>query len=82
MDNGASLMDDFSVEDEIEQRETVAELHTALAELDDLSRRIIEMLYFSELTEREVATIVGMSQNGVHQRKMKALAGLRKLLAA
>ena len=80
IDSGVSLMDNFSVEDEIEQQETVAELHTALVALDDLSRGIIEMLYFVELAEREVTAIVGMSQNGVHQRKVKALVGLKKLL--
>lgn len=80
--NGVSLMDNFSVEDEIEQRETIAELYAALANLDALSRQIIQLLYFSEHTEREVAVIVGLSQNGVHQRKMRALEELQKLLVA
>lgn len=82
IDNGVSLMDNFSVEDEIEQRETIAELYAALTKLDALSRQIIRLLYFSEHTEREVAAIVGLSQNGVHQRKTKALETLRKLLVA
>lgn len=82
IDNGVSLMDNFSVEDEIEQRETIAELYAALTKLDALSRQIIRLLYFSEHTEREVAAIVGLSQNGVHQRKTKALETLRKLFVA
>lgn len=32
------------------------------------------------ITEYKVAVIVGMPQNGVHQRKMKALIMLRSLL--
>lgn len=82
MKEGTQVADVFSIEGEIEHRETVAELYAALDELDALSRRIIELLYLAkpEHTEREVAAIVGMSQNGVHQRKMKVLVVLRELI--
>ena len=82
IDGGVPFEDTFSVEDEINQRETITELYAALANLDALSRQIIQLLYFSEHTEREVAVIVGLSQNGVHQRKMRALEELQKLLVA
>lgn len=82
IDGGVPFEDTFSVEDEINQQETIAELYAALANLDALSRQIIQLLYFSEHTEREVAAIVGLSQNGVHQRKMRALEELKKLLVA
>ena len=64
MDEGIRVADIVSVEEEIENRETVKKLYAALNELDDLSRQIIELLYFGEHTEREVAVIVGLSQNG------------------
>ena len=82
VEDGTQIVDVFSVEEEIEHRETVAELYVALDELDALSRQIIELLYLTDPvhTEREVAVIVGMSQNGVHQRKAKALVVLRGLL--
>lgn len=82
IDSGVPFEDTFSVETDIEQQETIMELYAALANLDALSRQVIELLYFSEHTEREVAVIVGLSQNGVHQRKMRALRALRKLLKA
>lgn len=82
IDGGVPFEDTFSVEADVEQRETITELYAALAKLDTLSHQIIELLYFSEHTEREVAAIVGLSQNGVHQRKTKALETLRKLLVA
>ena len=82
IDDGVPFEDTFSVEDEINQRETIAELYAALTNLDALSHQIIELLYFGGHTEREVAVIVGLSQNGVHQRKTKALEALRKLLVA
>lgn len=83
VEEGAQIADVFSVEEEIEHRETVAELYTALDELDDLSRQIIELLYLTDPvhTEREVAVIVGMSQNGVHQRKVRGLARLKEVIA-
>lgn len=82
IDGGVLFADAFSVEADIEQRETITELYAALANLDALSRQIIELLYFGEHTEREVAVFVGLSQNGVHQRKTKALEELRKQLVA
>lgn len=82
IDAGVPFEDTFSVEAEIEQRETIAELYAALTKLDALSRQIIRLLYFGGHTEREVAVIVGLSQNGVHQRKIKALEELQKLLVA
>lgn len=82
IDGGVPFEDTFSVEADIEQRETITELYAALANLDALSRQVIELLYFGDHTEREVAVIVGLSQNGVHQRKMKALEELQKLLVA
>ena len=82
IEEGTQVADVFSVEEEIEHRETVAELYTVLDELDGLSRQIIELLYLTDPvhTEREVAAIVGMSQNGVYQRKMRWLETLRRRL--
>lgn len=80
MDEGIRVADIVSVEEEIENRETVKKLYAALNELDDLSRQIIELLYFGEHTEREAAVIVGLSQNGVHKRKATALVKLRNFL--
>lgn len=87
MEEGVQIADLCSVADEIIWQETVAELYAALEMLDDSTRRIIELLYLGdpecsrqEYTEREVAVIVGMSQNGVHQRKMRGLEMLRRML--
>ena len=82
VEEGAQIGDVFSVEEEIEHRETVAELYAALDELDALSQRIIELLYLTDPvhTEREVAAIVGMSQNGVHRRKAMTLKKISKTL--
>lgn len=82
MDEGIQVADIVSVEEEIENRETMKKLYAALNELDDLSRQIIELLYLTDPvhTEREVAAIVGMSQNGVHRRKAMTLKQICKTL--
>ena len=83
MEDGTQIVDVFSVEEGIEHRETEAELYVALDELDALSRQIIELLYRTDPvhTEREAAVIVGMSQNGGHQRKVRGLARLKEVIA-
>ena len=82
IEEGIQGADIVSVEEEIENRETVAELYVALDKLDALSRQIIELLYLTDPvhTEREVAAIVGISQNRVHQRKVRALVQLQKTI--
>lgn len=87
MEEGAQIASLYSVEDEVIRRETAVELYAALKALDDLTRQIIELLYFGDpehsghtYTEREVAVIVGMSQNGVHRRKVRGLDVLQKIL--
>ena len=82
IEEGTQVADIVSVEEEIENRETVAELYAALDELDVLSRQIIKLSYLTDPlhTEREVAAIVGISQNGVHQRKVRALVQLQKII--
>lgn len=79
---GTQVADIVSVEEGIKNRETVAELYVALDKLDALSRQIIELLYLTDPvhTEREVAAIVGISQNRVHQRKVRALVQLQKTI--
>ncbi|MGI9596215.1 MAG: SigB/SigF/SigG family RNA polymerase sigma factor [Acidimicrobiales bacterium] len=65
-DIGPALFDD---------RELVVEL---LNELPDRERRIIELRFFAERSQREIAQDVGMSQMHVSRLLRKALATLRE----
>lgn len=77
---GATFADSRSVEAEVERNLIYEELYAALDTLNDLDRQIIELIFFCDYTERDVAKRVKMSQKGVNRRKVKALNFLRKQL--
>lgn len=52
----------------------------ALEELDAEDLQIIKMLVFENLSERQVALQIGLSQKGINKRKHKILKQLRKYL--
>lgn len=56
------------------------ELYDALNQLTADERQLIKLFFFEDKSEREVAPIFGLSQKGIHQRKVKALAKLRKMI--
>jgi len=58
----------------LENREVVADL---LAALPERERRIVELRFFGELNQREIAAEVGMSQMHVSRLLRQALASLR-----
>lgn len=79
---GVPLTSDYSLEKDVEKRLESRALYSALQTLDDLSREIVRLIFFCGCTERQAASIVGMSQNGVHQRKNRALEKLREQMEA
>lgn len=81
-DTGVPLASDYSLEKDAEKRLESWVLYSALQTLDDISREIIWLIFFCDYTERQAASIIGMSQNGVHQRKNRALQKLREQMEA
>ena len=79
---GVPLASGYSLEGDVEERLESWALYSALQTLDDLCREIVRLIFFCGYTERQAASIVGMSQNGVHQRKNRALQKLRKQMEA
>ena len=79
---GVPLASGCSLEKDVEKRLESWALYSALQTLDNLSREVIQLIFFCDYTERQAASIVGMSQNGVHQRKNRALQKLRKQMKA
>lgn len=77
-DVGVPLASGYSLEEDVEERLISCALYSALQTLDDLSWEIVRLIFFYDYTERQAASIVGMSQNGVHQRKNRALQKLRE----
>jgi len=52
----------------------------ALDKLTERQRFIVTQIYFEELAEHEVGTILGITQQAVHFNKIKALEKLRGVL--
>ena len=55
------------------------QLHKFLLELSKEEQWLIQELYFEERTEREVASVLGLSQKAINKRRQKILEKLRKL---
>lgn len=79
---GVPLASGYSLEGDVEERLESWALYSALQTLDDLSREIVRLIFFWGYTERQAASIVGMSQNGVHQRKNRALQKIQEQMEA
>ena len=79
---GVPLASGYSLEGDVEERLESWALYSALQTLDDLSREIVRLIFFCNYTERQTASTIGMSQNGVHQRKNRALEKLREQMEA
>lgn len=69
-----------SVEEEVFKKIIVEELYQALALLTDEEWELIKAIYYLEMSEREYAGILGISQNTVHKRKHGILKKLKKRL--
>ena len=62
-----------------ENRSVEEQLHKFLLELSKEEQWLIQELYFEERTEREVASVLGLSQKAINKRRQKILEKLRKL---
>ena len=82
MDDNAGQFADSreSVEDTVLRRISIEQVHEALAQLTEKDRQLIEALFFQELTERDAAAILGISQPAVHKQKIRILRKLKIFL--
>ena len=78
MEAGEDFPDEAdSVEDTAIRNVMAADLHKALDELPEPDRKLIDVLFFQGMTERQAAEIFGLSQKGINKRKAKILAKLK-----
>ena len=55
-------------------------LHTVLQQLDEDDREVLTMRYFEQLSNQEVAQVLGLSEAAAGMRHLRALRRLRELL--
>lgn len=80
---GVEMLRDLTaepVEDEALLRILAERLHQCLSLLPVSDQQLIQAIYFEELSEREYARQVGLSQKGVNKRKHKILKKLREMV--
>lgn len=68
------------VEEAVLQRFQVEALKAALQTLSEEERRIINALFYEELSERDAAGQLGITQPALHKRKVKILKKLKEFL--
>ena len=77
---------DFVVDEAVDIAESVIHtvmadrLKTALSLLSGSEQALVKAIFFEELSEREVALRLGITQSVVNKRKAKILAKLRKMI--
>lgn len=69
-----------SVESLAQINDEVENLHIAMQELTSEELNIIKMLFYDEMTERDTAKILGISQAAVNKRKHRILKKLKKII--
>lgn len=73
-------MDSPSVEDAAIAKVMAEKLHRCLAFLPEGERTLLEKIYFSGMSERQVAQSLAIPQKTLHDRKAKALRNLKKMM--
>ena len=80
-DNKRQFSDDSeSVESIIQTNDEIDKLHNALNQLSADEWTIIKMLFYDELSERDTAKVLGISQVAVNKRKHRILKKLKKII--
>ena len=69
-----------SPDETLEHEERVAALREAILELKDQQRTVLSLYYFEELTAREIAVVLRISESRVSQIRSKALSRLRLIM--
>lgn len=80
-DNGTYLIDNIRTIDKTEDLIDQIMLRDLISELDDRDRKIILLRYYRDMTQSEVAQILGVSQVQVSRLESKILATLRSKLS-
>ncbi|MDL2301063.1 sigma-70 family RNA polymerase sigma factor [Lachnospiraceae bacterium OttesenSCG-928-D06] len=80
--SGEEVIPDLSaaLEDTVIEKIINENLHKVIAQLEESERELIDLLFFQEQSERELAQLYGVSQPAVHKRKNKILKKLKNLL--
>lgn len=72
-----SLSDEASPSDQVEQKELIATLGRLIDSLSEKERTVVSLYYYEELTLKEIAQVLGVSESRVSQIHSKILIKLK-----
>lgn len=75
-----SLIDEVVESSEIDHSHLRQQIHQSLQTLDESSREIVMLHYFSELSYDQISTVLQLSPQAIHGRLQRARRTLRKVL--
>jgi RNA polymerase sigma-B factor len=82
-EGGATLMDLIGgVDQALHDLDAFADLQHALSRLEPRERQVIRLRFFGELSQRQIAQRIGLSQMQVSRLERRAMEKLRAILAA
>ena len=64
------------------REETARQSKRALADMDEIDREVLILRHFEQLSNDEVAVVLGVKKAAASRRYMRALARFRKVLLA
>ena len=79
-EKGQELLEKLPVEDKQEEIIESLQLKTAIEKLPEREKKVIMLRYFRDLTQSEVANMLGVSQVQVSRIENKIMENFRKLL--
>lgn len=79
-EKGQELLDKLPVEDNQEELLDALQLKTAIEGLPERDRKVIILRYFRDMTQSEVATMLGVSQVQVSRIENRIMENFRKSL--
>lgn len=75
-----TIDEDDSLQKSYEKNENQELIQSALQELTDIQREVITLKYLSELSNREIAELLGKTEEAVRQLQCRALRSLKNIL--
>ncbi len=75
-----SLSDDASPSDQLERQELIQTMGRLIDELTEKERTVVSLYYYEELTLKEIAEVLGVSESRVSQIHSKILIKLKAKL--
>lgn len=78
--DGQAVADQELVDEIVADKLLLDELYTALSELTDNERNLIDKFFYQEKSEREIAEETGIPRNTLVYRKNKILKKLKKII--